>query len=449
MRRLSGSRRRIALPLRVRLTLAFAVASAILLAAVGAFIFLEVKSGLDASLDSSLRSRAGVLAKLSRDAADERLHRALAVEGEPAQLLDAQGHVLAASPSGKGPPLATGRRLRQALNGEARFERNEAVRFYGRSVSNGRAIVVSTSMVQREKALESLTSVLLVGGLLILLLSCTAGYLVASGALRPVERMRRHAAEISAATPDARLPLPRTHDELRRLGETINAMLGRLEAAAAHEREFLNTASHELRTPLAILKAEVDLALDEGSPDNEMRPAMQSVGEEVDRLVRLAEDLLVIARGEAGTLPIHPQHVDLKSLVTNVITRFEPISDGTVHADVPDALVIEADPLRLEQALGNLVDNALRHGAGPITISASSDDQGAEVHVTDHGQGFQADALADLFERTGGGRAGGFGLGLPIVATIAQAHGGQAGAASTSDGADVWITLPRRVASPA
>ena len=370
------------------------------------------------------------------------LRRALAVEGEPAQLLDANGKILAASPRGAGPPLLVGDRLSRALTGEVRFERREAARFLARPASSGRAIVVSTSMVQRERALESLGGVLLVGGPLILLLSSGAGYLVASGALRPVERMRRGAAEISAATSGARLPLPRTRDEVGRLGETLNAMLGRLQAAAAHEREFLATASHELRTPLAILKAEVELALENSSRDNELRPALQSIGEEADRLGRLAEDLLVIDRGNSGALPINAEALELGSVVAKVIKRFGAVSGGALDATIAVPFRVRADELRLEQALGNMVDNALRHGGRPITITAAHGDAGVEIHVTDRGGGFPPADLQDAFGHTGRGRGGGFGLGLPIVAAIARAHGGSATAANTDDGADVWITLP-------
>ncbi len=428
--------------MRVRLTLAFAAASAVLLAGAGVYIFIEVKDGLDASLDSSLRARAAEYSRLARPPDGGPLRRALAVEGEPAQLLDARGNVLAASPRASGAPLLEGRHLREALAGEVRLERREAVRLIGRPGSPGRVIVVSTSMVQREKALESLGGVLVIGGPLILLLSSSAGYLVASGALRPVERMRRRAAEISAATSDARLPLPRTRDEVWRLGETLNAMLGRLEAAAEHEREFLATASHELRTPLAILKVEVELALEDAPIDSGLRPALESIGEEVERLSRLAEDLLVIARGEAGTLPLNPKTIDLGQVAQHVVDRFALIADAVVRADVPRGLLVHADELRLEQALGNMIDNALRHGAPPVTLTALRGAANLEIHVTDHGAGIEPQTLPDLFERIGGGRAGGFGLGLPIVATIARAHHGTAAAVNTPEGADVWITLP-------
>ncbi len=428
--------------MRVRLTLAFAVASALLLTGGGVYIFIEVRDGLDASLDSSLRSRAAEYSRLARTPGIGPLRRAFAVEGEPAQLLDADGKVLAASPPGSGKPLVAGKALRQALTGEVRLEHREAARLIGRPAAPGRAIVVSASMVQREKALESLGSVLLIGGPLILLLSSSAGYLVASGALRPVERMRRRAAEISAATSDARLPLPRTRDEIWRLGKTLNAMLVRLEAAAEHEREFLATASHELRTPLAILKVEVDLALEDAPLDSDVRPALDSISEEIDRLARLAEDLLVIARGEAGSLPLNPQPVDLQRLAQRVVDRFALVKDAVVRTNVPSGLLVQGDELRLEQALGNMIDNALRHGAAPVTLTAVRDGAQLAIHVADHGRGFGSETLPDLFERTGGGRAGGFGLGLPIVAAIARAHHGTAAAANTPQGADVWITLP-------
>lgn len=441
MRRLIALRRS-SLPLRVRLTLAFALASALLLGAVGTFIYLQVKSGLDASLDASLRARSTEFSNLAGDHGRAPLRRALAVESEPAQLLDADGTVLAASPKGAGPPLLAGDHLARALTGEVRFERREAVRFLARPVPGNQAVVVSTSMVQRERALETLGGVLLVGGPLILLLSSGAGYLVASGALRPVERMRLGAAAISSATSAARLPLPGVRDEVGRLGETLNAMLGRLEAAADLEREFLATASHELRTPLAILKTEVELALENSTPDNELRPALRSIGEEADRLARLAEDLLVIARGNSGALPINPQALDLASLVARVIRRFEAVSGGAVRSTVAAGVSVRADELRLEQALGNLVDNALRHGGPPITIAAATGEAGLQIRVTDRGAGFPPDDLKDAFGRTGRGRAGGFGLGLPIVAAIAHAHGGSADATNTEDGAAVCITLP-------
>lgn len=431
------------LPLRLRLTLVFAGASALLLAAVGGFIFLQVKAGLDASLDSSLSRTVTQFAKLAQRGDRAQLRRSFAASGEAAQLLDGEGKVLLASPRGRsiGSLLRPGE-LQMASRSEGHYERQESVRLISRPVPGDRVVVTSTSMVQRERALEELSRVLLIGGGLVLLLSSGAGYLVAAGALRPVDRMRRRAAEISAATPDARLPVPRAQDELGRLGSTLNAMLSRLEASAEHERAFLATASHELRTPLAILKAEVDLALDEGSDDSELRAALASIGEETNRLIRLAEDLLIVARGEAGNLPLHACPVPLDELACTISDRFAAITGGAVRSRVPDGLVARADPLRLEQAVANLVENALRHGATPVDLTATHKGGFIELHVRDSGAGFDREHLEHAFTPVGGGRASGFGLGLLIVATIARAHGGSVGAANTGFGADVWLSVP-------
>ena len=157
-------------------------------------------------------------------------------------------------------------------------------------------VVVGADLPQREHALDVLTGALLIGGPLALALAALAGYALASGALRPVEAMRSRAATISAADPDARLPLPEARDEIRRLGTTLNEMLARLARARARERAFVADASHELRTPLTILKGELELAA-AGAPDREeLRRVVRSATEETDRLVALAEELLALAR---------------------------------------------------------------------------------------------------------------------------------------------------------
>ena len=127
----------------------------------------------------------------------------------------------------------------------------------------GRTVVavVGSSLGDRDEALGNLARLLLIGGPIALLLASLAGYWMAGAALRPVDAMRRRAAEISASEPGARLPVPEADDELRRLGETLNAMLGRLEEALERERRFVDDASHELRTPLALHKIELELAL--------------------------------------------------------------------------------------------------------------------------------------------------------------------------------------------
>jgi two-component system OmpR family sensor kinase len=260
--------------------------------------------------------------------------------------------------------------------------------------------------------------------------------------------MRRRAGEIQTAEPGQRLPVPRADDEVSRLGETLNAMLARLEAAFARERTFVADASHELRTPLAILKGELELARRRRRTRAELEVAVRSAEDETDRLAQLADSLLVIARADQGELPLRRSRVDAGELLTRLRDRFALAAaerGAELRVDAPEGLWLDADELRAEQVLGNLVDNALRHGAGPVVLAARE----GELSVRDHGPGFGDGFVASAFERFSRGdrsrAGGGSGLGLAIVAAIAQAHGGTATATDApGGGAEVRVTFPSR-----
>jgi signal transduction histidine kinase len=209
-------------------------------------------------------------------------------------------------------------------------------------------------------------------------------------------------------------------------------------------------APPELRTPLALLRTELELALREGRSPEELREAVASAASESDRLVQLAEDLLVLARADEGRLPVRPEQLDVAELLATTARRFQTrAADAGRELQVaePDGLVLRADRLRAEQALANLVDNALRHGEGAVELAAEPAGDGVLLHVRDRGPGFDPALNGHAFERfTRGDRArsrGGTGLGLAIVDAIARSHGRTAGAASREGGgADVWIELP-------
>ena len=208
-------------------------------------------------------------------------------------------------------------------------------------------------------------------------------------------------------------------------------MLDRLEAGVQRERVFVDEASHELRTPLAILAAELELAdRPERSPED-LRAAVGSAREEIDRLSQLAEDLLVIARFDQGKLPIARQPVELRALLERVRDRFARRAKSDQREIAVDAAagpLVDLDPFRIEQALGNLVDNALVHGGGDVSLSATQEDGFVVLEVSDQGSGFDAGFEGEAFERfargDGGRRGGGAGLGLAIVRAIAVSHGG-------------------------
>ncbi len=441
------------MPVRLRLTLAFAVAMAVVLAATGLFLYLRLGAALDRTIDQSLRERATDVAALVRQG-DSRL----AERGEGfAQVLDSNGSIVD-STRGLGRPLLTDAETSRAeaaaieVSSRGVPGSDEPARLLATPVDTprGRAVVVvGASLEDRKEALGSLLLALLIGGPLALLVSSFAGYGLAAAALRPVESMRREAESVSAGEPGRRLSLPPARDEIHRLGQTLNSMLGRLESAFARERRFVSDASHELRTPLAALRTELELALRRERTPEELESALRSAAEETERLSQLAENLLVLARFEGGKLPVRRERLAAGELIAGVRQRYErraAAADRPLEIQVERELELSVDRLRAEQAIGNLVENALRHGLGRIRLQAQRRDGQVELHVRDEGPGFAQEFIAHAFEPFSRGdqaRSGaGTGLGLASVDVIARAHGGSAHAANLDGGADVWLELP-------
>jgi signal transduction histidine kinase len=435
---------------------------ALVLGATGVFVYLRFADELDATINAGLHSRAADVASLVK-AADSSLrqdHSNLVGRDESfAEVLDASGGVTDSSLAVGHQALLTPAELRRALRGPILLDRGPLPGLQDESrllavpvKEEGReqVVVVGTSTAARDESLTDLAQLLAIGGPVALLLASLAAYGVAAAALKPVEAMRSRAAEISAAKPERRLPVPPTDDEVARLGKTLNEMLERLGEALEHERAFVADASHELRTPLAILRTELELALAAGRTPEELRAALASAAEETDRLTQLSDDLLTIAQTVRGELPLRLASLDLREGLDGVGRRFaRRAREGGrgIEVSVPPSLAIEADRLRLDQALGSMVDNALRYGGGTIELAADVRGGSVELHVRDRGQGFPEEFLGRAFERfsraSASNRDGGSGLGLAIVQTVARAHGGEAHAANRAGGgADVWLTLP-------
>ena len=449
-------------PIRLRLTLAFAIAMAVVLLATGLFLYLRLEAALDQAIDQSLRGRADDVAALVRVSGfalrEEGWSRLVDQEANVAQVLDPDGVILDSTPGVGGHRLLTDPQLARAAQAMIMVDRplvpgfDDPLRLLATPVQGQDGpvvVIVGASVEERKEALESLLAQMLLGGPIVLLLASLLGYSLAAATLRPVESMRREAEAVSAAKPGRRLPLPPADDEIARLGRTLNTMLGRLESALARERQFVSDASHELRTPLAALRTELEIALRRKRTPEEMEAAMRSAEEETERLCRLAEDLLVLARADDGSLPVRQEQLPATELLTAVRERY-----GLQAADVGRPLQIQADDqlelhvdrLRVEQALGNLVENALLHGRGRILLIARRRDGRVELHVRDEGSGFPPEFIErafDRFSRSDSARQGpGVGLGLAIVDLIARAHGGSAHAANHNGGADVWLELP-------
>jgi two-component system OmpR family sensor kinase len=331
-------------PIRLRLTVVFVVAIALVLAGTGLFVYLRLASGLDQTINQGLRARGADVSALVQQA-DTGLREAQQLSTPAdgfAQVLLARGTLFDWTPGLSRRSLLSKPELAKANNGPSFISttlRGEHVRLLAlplHAQNKNLVVVVGASLETRLNALEDLQTQLLLGGPIALLLASLAGYLLAGAALRPVERMGEQAATISAASPGRRLPVPPAEDELARLGRRLNQMLARLEAAHERERNFVAEASHELRTPLALMKTEIELALDERGSVSSLRSALRSAGVETDRLARLADDLLLLARADAGALALRRSLIDapdvldaagLRSTIRRA-RRSSPISGG-------------------------------------------------------------------------------------------------------------------------
>ena len=450
------------LPIRARLTLVSAALMAVVLAASGGFLYFRLRADLLEAVDAGLRSRTEAL-QANLEGSDTTLGEGGGL-AEPsdafAQVLGPDGEVIESSPGLGTGPILTGADV-TGLGGPRFFERDVVTveepvpaRLLAVPSSDGRVLVVGASLEDQHEALARLGILLAVGGPLALILASGVGWVVAGAALRPVERMRAEAAAISASEPGRRLPPSGTGDEVDRLGKTLNEMLERLEQALQRERRFVDEASHELRTPLANLRTELDLALRRSRSSEELEAALRSAAEETERLARLAEDLLVLARADRGRAPVRREPVDLAELVGGTVEAFAvPAAKAGVSIEtrMPQVLQVNLDPLRIRQAIGNLLDNALRHTppGGIVTVEVDHSDGFLSLGVRDSGEGFPAAFLPSAFEpftRPDASRSredGGTGLGLAIVRAVAEAHGGTAEARNRPEGgASITLRIP-------
>lgn len=431
---------------------------AVVLACVGVFVYLQLRGDLLESVDMGLQSRAQVIVSNARrpDPSLGAARRALIDADEAfAQVLTPTGRILESTPAVARSALVN-RAFLRTVNEPTFTDRRPPGLDPSRLLvaptrsGGGRVfVVVGATESNTNEALGRLRLAFEVAFPAALLVCSLVGWLLAVAALRPVERMRREAEEISDLDPSRRLAIPATEDTLSRLARTLNSTFDRLQEAHERERRFVDDASHELRTPLTILKAEVDTALTGTHDSAELQRTLESASEEIEHLVRIAEGLLVLARSNHGRIPIDTVPTPLSELVEQSRQSFAPRARGRgVRVEgYAEHLVVHLDRTRVRQALDNLVENSLRHTppGGVISIAATRSGVDAVVVVVeDSGVGFEGDALGHAFQPFNSPHTGhaGAGLGLAIVDAIAHAHGGSARAENLPrGGARVTLTL--------
>ncbi len=430
------------LPLRVRLIAGFAAAMLVVLTGAGAFVYLRVRYALDLRLDEDLAAQSTPLTAAAR-AGTPLSAAARTGPGEYWQLLDSTNHVLAAGPGLPRGSLLNPDQLDRALRRPVRAERgsllpisDHPLRLYAVPVRPGAWPVAGQPAVtvaavrrdQRDEALRELIGQLALANLAALAVASLVGYRLARAALAPVERYRAEAARIAAGETAVRLAVPATDDEVARLGGTLNDMLTALESALQRERQFIHDASHELRTPLTLLSTELELALRRPRTTAELERTLRAAAADTADLIALADALLALGVPAVpdGTAP----GVDVSALAAGLVDRHRAgAPEGTLRDRITPGLPARGDPTRLGRVVTNLLDNALRYGAPPVTVSVDRADGLVRLTVHDNGPGMDPAFLphaAERFRRADTSRTSpGTGLGLSLVEAIVRAHHGE------------------------
>lgn len=441
-----GLRGRVArLPLRVRLVAGFSATMLLVLVCAGAFVYWRVQFALDRQLDGDLTAQTRVLAPLVRPDGSTTKDAERLVGSDLYQVLDRQGRVLSASPTLTDRALVTHATVRTALDEPVRRDigallptTRDPLRVYVTPLPREDAaqpaavLVVAVRRDHRDEALLELLGQLAAAGFGALLVTAFVGDRLARLALRPVERYRAQAEDIIAGATGVRLEVPPDRDdEVTRLGHTLNAMLDALEEAVDRERRFVNDASHELRTPLTLLTTRVQLARRRTRSVAEHEAVLAEIETDVVRLVRLADHLLRMGHEQ----PDETGACDLAAVAGHEVARRNALARATRPGGAPVALTAP-EPVRValpvaaaDQLLGNLLDNADRHGGRPVSVRVDRADGCGRLVVGDRGPGMEPGLLATAtrrFTRSADSRAReGFGLGLSLVEAVVGRAGGE------------------------
>lgn len=301
--------------------------------------------------------------------------------------------------------------------------------------NGGQALIVSRSVGEMLDAQRRTFITLFLVSLVLLGMGGALSYWLAGRALRPVRTIAGLARSISEHDLHRRVEVQVPSDELGELVDTFNSMLARLEAGFISMGRFTADASHELRAPLALMRSELEGALSRARTKEEYRRVLESIEEEVTHLTRLTDQLLILARADAGALVPAKEKVDVADFLHETGARWQTIAEkrgAHIEVDAPSSGSVEADPALLRRVMDNLVDNAIRHtqtGTG-VALHAYPSNGGWDIDVADQGPGVPAEYRGRLFSRFGRPDTartpedGGAGLGLALSAAIARAHGG-------------------------
>lgn len=268
----------------------------------------------------------------------------------------------------------------------------------------------------------------------VVLFSILGGFLVAAEAMRPVRKITDAAKEITAEDLHRRLPVPKAKDELYQLTGVLNDVFSRLEKSYHQAMRFAADASHQLKTPITVMRVAIESVLRDPSLKSEHATALSDLLQQTRRLSSLTEGLLLLAKADAGRLPVKLEEIDLVPVIQGCVEDAEILAEPqkiAIEADIPDVVLAYADPLRVQQVVLNLLENAVKynHRGGTIRLRAETDGLGTSITVCNTGPAIPADKVGAIFDRFTRGETNeaksGHGLGLALARELAKAQGGQ------------------------
>jgi signal transduction histidine kinase len=441
--------------LRTRATVLATVITGITLLVASVALVVTLDSRLTAGADDLSRSRVNDLLDLAASGDLPATLTNVSDDGV-AQVVGADGRVVAASPNIEGRPRITtfdpGPELAvRTLDGpdDQEIERYRLWAGSGDSPDGPVTVYVGSSLESVHEASATLRRSLLVGGPLVLLLLAAGTWLVLGGALRRVDRIRTEVDAITEDRLDRRVPESDVDDEVGRLAATMNRMLGRLEAARTRQRAFVADVSHDLQSPLAAQRTELEVARahPESTDLDRLTGDLLATNAEMEHLVR---DLLFLAAADAGAPPAPPTALDLEDVVLEEAERARAGTGLRVDTSAVSAAPTYANRAEVQRIVRNLLDNALAHAAARVELRVSNGPGGARFDVVDDGAGVapeERDRIFDRFHRGDTARSrhtSGSGLGLAIARTLAERNGGGLELGDRDTGGDIGGDTGRR-----
>jgi len=441
------------LPIKWRLTIWYGFVLSLILITFASGIFIYFKNSLQESIDAKIRSIGEVLSSSMTDAHNtsvfgnfERyLENVLGKKpkGKFIQIMDSSGRIGAKMSDIEGEALPTSfSALERAMKGEIVYETIEKTKPRLRMITipimeNKKVtsvVQVGTSLEDFDETIKKLLLIMIISIPSSICVTIVVGYFMAKKALKPVDQIRRAAIKISSSNLDERIDIGGRKDELGRLAETFNAMIGRLKDAFQRINQFSIDVSHELKTPLTILKGETEVALRKERDKHDYQVLLMSNLEEIDRMSCIIDDLLLLSKADMKEIKLNVEEVALRDLITDVCMDMKVVADKKnveLEASELEDIRLKGDELKLRRMLLNIVENGIKYSqvGGKVSVSSQQNNGYAKIDVKDNGIGISEEDIKYIFDRfyradPSRKRESGSGLGLSISRWIAEAHQG-------------------------